>query len=113
MCAPRVAKVNAGAGYKQQSVNLCDHGKATAPEKDTVPEQESTRNRASTLLAAILHFGDCLDPDTVLREIVPGARELTCAQLGMADTVDAGGTPTDYIFSGFTPEAEENVLAWS
>ena len=69
-------------------------------------------DRAAALAAAILRITDSLDPDTVLREIVRGARELTGARLGIVATVDETGAPADRVFSGFSPEQEQELLEW-
>ena len=85
-------------------------------ETDTAngaPAQDAgAEDRAAALAAAILRISDSLDPDTVLREIVEGARELTGARLGIAATVDEAGAPADYVISGFTPEQERELEEW-
>ena len=70
-------------------------------------------DRASALAAAILGVSESLDLDTVLREIVEGARGLTGARLGIVATVDESGFPDEHVFSGFTPEGERELAAWS
>ena len=86
-------------------------------ETDTAngaPAQDGNGDdRAAALAAAILRISESLDPDTVLREIVEGARELTGARFGIAATVDETGAPADYVISGFSPEQERELEEWS
>ncbi len=51
-----------------------------------------------------------LDLDTVLREVVDGARTLTGARIGGLTTLDHEGRLQDFITSGLTPEEHEAVL---
>ena len=74
---------------------------------------EAGGDRASALAAAILGISESLDLDTVLREIVEGARALTGARLGIVATVDESGFPAGPVFSGFTPEGERELAEWS
>ena len=71
-----------------------------------------TGDRASALAAALLPIGGSLDLETVLRGIVEGARGLTGARLGIVATVDESGFPGDYVFSGFTPDGERELVEW-
>ena len=73
---------------------------------------ESPRERDATLAAAILRVGGSLDLDTVLREVVDGARALTGARYGVITTVDGAGQPCDFITSGFTPEEHRAMETW-
>ena len=82
---------------------------ANTPEK---PEDESPRDRASTLTAAILEISASLELDTVLRKVVDGARGLTGARLGIIATVDESGVPGEFLMSGFTPEQERELVEW-
>ena len=79
-----------------------------APAQDAGGE-----DRAAALAAAILRISDSLDPDTVLREIVESARELTGARVGIVSTVDGAGARADYVISGFSPEQERELEEWS
>ena len=82
-------------------------------ESDDPRQQIRTlRERISTLSAAILRINATLDVDTVLREVVESARELTGARYGVIATVDEGGTPQDFFFSGFTPEEQQELFSW-
>ena len=86
---------------------------ATARDADGgSPGSDGTGDR-SALAAAILSVSESLDLETVLREIVEGARGLTGARLGIAATVDESGFPGEHVFSGFTPEGERELVEWS
>ena len=74
---------------------------------------EAGGDRASALAAAILGISEGLDLDTVLREIVEGARGLTEAQRGIVATFDESGQPGDYVFSGIAPDDERDLVEWS
>ena len=76
-------------------------------------EREGTRDRASTLAAAILEISASLDLDNVLRKVAERARDLTGARLGIIATVDESGAPGEYVLSGFTPEQERELVEWS
>lgn len=79
----------------------------TAPEATS-----STPRNDDSLAAARLRIGASLDLDTVLREVVDGARALTGAQYGVIATVNAHGEPRDYVTSGFAPGEHEAMEAW-
>ena len=82
-----------------------DAGQGGAPD-------ESGAGDRSALAAAILGVSESLDLQTVLREIVEGARGLTGARLGIVATVDASGYPGEHVFSGFTAEGERELAEW-
>ena len=73
---------------------------------------EALQERVSRLSAAILRISDTLDLDTVLQEVVGGARALTGARYGMIATVDQAGSVAEFVSAGFTPEEENEVDAW-
>ena len=75
-------------------------------------ENEALRRRIATLNAAILRINASLDLDTVLGEVVEGARALTGARWGVIATVDEAGAPLDFVFSGFTPEEQHELYTW-
>ncbi len=80
---------------------------------DARREIEALRERISTLSAAVLRISATLDLDTVLAEVVDSARGLTGARYGVIATVDETGMPTrESVFSGFTPEEEQELFAW-
>ena len=77
-------------------------------------EDGDTGDRASKLAAAILGISASLDLDTVLHEIVEGARGLTGARLGVLATVDESGVPGDHVvFSGFQRDEVRELVEWS
>ena len=80
---------------------------------DARREIEALCRRISALGAAATRISATLDLDTVLAEVVASARELTGARYGVIATVDEAGVPTqESVFSGFTPEEEQELLAW-
>ena len=83
-----------------------------AEPDDLRRENEALRRRIATLNAAILRINASLDLDTVLGEVVGSARALTGARWGVIATVDEAGAPLDFVFSGFTPEERQGLLAW-
>ena len=83
-----------------------------ADSGDLRRENEALRRRIATLHAAILGINASLDLDTVLGEVVERARALTGARWGVIATVDEAGLPLDFVFSGFTPEEERELLEW-
>ena len=79
---------------------------------DQKRENQALRERISTLTAAILRISATLDLDTVLAEVVASARGLTGARYGVIVTVDEAGVPQDFVFSGVSPEEQQELLAW-
>ncbi|MDE0521377.1 MAG: ATP-binding protein [Boseongicola sp.] len=79
---------------------------------DLKRENDALRKRIAMLNAAILRINASLDLDTVLEEVVESARALTGARWGVIATVDEAGAPLDFVFSGFTAEEREDLLAW-
>ena len=75
-------------------------------------EIEALRERISTLSAAVLRISATLDLDTVLAEVLESARGLTAARCGVITTFDEAGAPQDFVFSGFTPEEQQELAAW-
>ena len=82
--------------------------------KRTKPKLEAaaSRERTSSLSAAILRISASLDVDTVLREVVDSARALTGARYGLIATIDEAGRPQEFVVSGLSPEEERQVAAW-
>ena len=77
-----------------------------------VSDSGAPRERVSTLIAAIRRVSATLDLDTVLGEVLEGARALTGARKGVIVTLDEAGAPRDPVFSGLTPEEQREQLAW-
>ena len=65
---------------------------------------ESRGDRLSRLSEASLRISESLDPDTVLREVLDSARELTGARYSLITTLDASGQLKDYQVSGMTDD---------
>ena len=86
------------------NANGATEGRATG---GGTPEQ-----RVSGLAAAMLRIGKSLDLETVLREVVEGARALTGAQCGVITTVDETGKAQDYVSSGLDEAADRQLLEW-
>jgi hypothetical protein len=72
---------------------------------------ETIADRISKLSAAILCISASLDLETVLREIVDSARELTGARFGLITTV--AGQPQDFVTAGLTEDEHAEMAAWS
>ena len=75
-------------------------------------EDPTAQPRDPGLGAALLHISASLDLDTVLREVVMGARALTGARYGAITTVDEAGRPQDFVTSGFTPDEHHAIVTW-
>ena len=89
------------------------HGGRTLNERDEAAQDiAGSRDRAAALAAAILRIGASLDLDTVLREVVDGARDLTGARYGVITTVDDAGQPRDFVTAGFTPDEHRAMESW-
>jgi len=76
-------------------------------------ENEALRERVSRLSAAALRVSASLDLDTVLHEVVEGARDLTRARYGLITTVDDAGRPQDFITTGLTPDFHRRLADWA
>ena len=74
-------------------------------------ENVTLRERISTLSAAILRINASLDLDTVLGEAVASARGLTGARYGIITTIDEAGAHQGSVYSGFTAEERQQMLA--
>ncbi len=76
-------------------------------------EIAALRERNARLHAAILRIGASLDLDTVLREVVDGARALTGARYGIVATVDDAGGIEGFIASGLSDEESRQMAEWA
>ena len=76
-------------------------------------ENEALRERVSRLSAAALRVSASLDLDTVLHEVVEGARDLTRARYGGLTTVDEAGRPQHFITAGVTPDVHRGLADWA
>ena len=76
-------------------------------------ENQALRDRISRLSAAVLRVNASLDLDTVLRQVIEGARALTGARSGVIATPDGRGRAWDFVSSGLTPGERRRLTAWS
>ena len=75
-------------------------------------DNEAPHDRISHLSAAILRISESLDLDTVLQEVVNGARALTRARFGVIATLDDAGEPLDFVSSGISADEHRQLEAW-
>ena len=75
-------------------------------------QEEALRERLSSLSGAILRISASLDVETVLREVVESARELTDARYGVIATVDEAGLPQEFVISGVSADEAQGLAAW-
>ena len=68
--------------------------------------------RISRLYAALVRITASLDLNTVLREVVEGARALTSARCSSITTVDESGGPQDFVTSGLSAEEELRLTSY-
>ena len=76
-------------------------------------ENEALRERFSKLRTAALRVSASLDLDTVLREVVHAARELTRARYGSITTVNDAGHPQNFITDGVSAEVRRRMAGWA
>ena len=69
-------------------------------------------DQTDALAGSIRNMSESFDLETVLSEVVGGARVLTGARLGIIATVDDSGVPRHHVFSGFTSEEERELVSW-
>ena len=79
---------------------------------DLIRENQALRRRISRLSAAILRINASLDLDTVLQEVLEGARALTGARRGVITTIDPAGELQDFASSGLTPDEHRRLASW-
>ena len=75
-------------------------------------EVERLRRHLSKLSSASLRISASLDLDTVLRETVESARELTGARYGVIATIDETGALRDFVTSGLTDDGRRRLVEW-
>ena len=81
-------------------------------ESDTPgPETEPPRDRLSRLSEASLRINESLDFDTVLREVLASARDLTRSRYGEFILLDDAGGMREFFGSGMTPEQGRKLWA--
>ena len=74
--------------------------------------EKNPRELMSRLSTAMLRISASLDLDTVLREIMETARDLTGAGYGGITTIDEAGAPQDFVTSGLTEEEHRQLAEW-
>ena len=84
----------------------------TTPPDIPAPGQPPDETRLSALSKALLRISASLDLETVLREVIDGARALTGASQGCIVTVDETGTPQDFVTSGMGEDERRRMEAW-
>ena len=95
-----------GAGHDRMSTTSAAWRRGRALHKDDslVREVETLRARLVALSEVSRRITESLDLDTVLQEVVDGARSLTGARYGAVGVFDDSGRVQDFITSGITPE---------
>ena len=73
-------------------------------------ENQALRERLSRLGEASLRISESLDLNTVLREVVESARDLTGAGCSGIATMDGSGQLQDFVTSGLSPEEHQRFL---
>ncbi len=68
--------------------------------------------RPSALSKALLRISASLDLETVLREVIDGARALTGASQGCIVTIGETGEPQDFVTSGMTADERRRMEEW-
>ena len=84
----------------------------TAPPDTPSENPTPDESRRSTLSKALLRISASLDLETVLREVIDGARALTGASQGCIVTFDETGTPQDFVTSGMTEDERRRMEEW-
>ena len=75
-------------------------------------ENETLRTRISRLTEAILRISEDLDLETVLQQVVDGARSLTSARYTILTTYSEEGELQDALLSGWSEEETGRLLAY-
>ena len=70
---------------------------------------QELEERLSRLSGASLRINESLDFDTVLQEVVDGARALTASRYGAITVLGEGGQTPDFIVSGLTGEEHQGL----
>ncbi len=79
-------------------------------ERRNRADLEALNDRFLRLSESMRILSESLDVDTVLNQVVTGARVLTGAHYGLITTVDESGHLVDFGTSGFTPEERQQML---
>ena len=84
----------------------------TAPPDTPSANPKPDEPHLSTLGKALLRISASLDLETVLREVIDGARALTGATQGCIVNFDETGTPQDFVTSGMTEDERRRMEEW-
>ena len=85
------------------------NGATPADSSHLLQNIDSLRTRLSKLSEASLRVSETLDVNTVLREVIDNARDLTGARYGALLTYEQSGGIQDFITSGLSPEETERL----
>ena len=91
------------------SATSSQSGLASAEPSHLLQKIESLRSRLSTLSRASLRVSETLDVNTVLKEVIDNARDLTDARYGALLTYERSGSIQDFITSGMSDEQIEHM----
>ena len=72
-------------------------------------ENQKLRERLTLSSQASLHITESLDFDTVLQEVVDGARVLTASRYGAITVSNEAGGPPEFIVSGLSREEHQGL----
>ena len=75
-------------------------------------KENDEAGRISRLCAALVRITASLDPGTVLREVVEGARALTDTRYAAITTVDESGGPREFVTSGLSAERKLRLTSY-
>ena len=85
----------------------------TSPVDTTSANPTPDAARLSALSKVLLRISASLDLETVLREVIDGARDLTGARYGAIVTIDDTKTVQDFVTSGLTEDQDRRLEQWS
>ena len=84
-------------------------GRHPSSPSDLLQKIESLRSRLSKLSEASLRVSETLDLNTVLKEVIDNARDLTAARYGALLTYEQSGAIQDFLTSGLSAEQIEGL----
>ena len=93
----------------EPSLTSRQNGATSVAPSDLLKSIETLRARLSRLSEASLRVSETLDVNTVLKEVIDNARELTDARYGALLTYDQSGGIQDFITSGLSAEEIESL----
>ena len=93
----------------EPSLTSRHNGVTSVESRHLLQEIESLRTRLSKLSEASLRVSKTLDVNTVLKEVIDNARDLTGARYGALLTYELSGGIQDFITSGLSAEEIEHL----